>query len=80
VTGASDRRHHAAFSDPGGSGRRGLPSPSRVDAQPVVRAATLVFLRRELFGQPEADAVLAREALLPLLSGGVIDDVEVLHR
>jgi pimeloyl-ACP methyl ester carboxylesterase len=70
---------HSAFSDPSGSGRRGLPSTTRADAQPIARAATLAFLDLQLRGQAEAAQQLTESALRPLLRGR-IDALEVLHK
>ena len=70
---------HSAFSDPTGSGRRGLPSTTRADAQPISRAATLAFLDLQLRGRTEMAAQLTEAGLRPLLRGR-IDAVEVLHK
>jgi predicted dienelactone hydrolase len=70
---------HSAFSDPTGSGKRGLPSFTRSDAQPLARAATLAFLDLQLRGQGDAARWLTEPALRPLLRGR-IDAVEVLHK
>lgn len=70
---------HSAFSDPSGSGRRGLPSATRADAQPATRAATLAFLDLQLRGRAEAADVLTETGLRPLLRGRV-DAVEVLKK
>ncbi len=70
---------HNAFSDSSGSGRRGLASPSRADAQPLVRAAMLLFLDQHLRGNGSAEASLSTEGLRPLLRG-VIDGLEVLRK
>ena len=70
---------HSAFSDPTGSGRRGLPSRSRADAQPLVRAATLRFFDLLLKGHESARADLSADALRPYLQGE-ITEVTVLKR
>lgn len=70
---------HSAFSDPTGSARRGLPSRSRTDAQPLVRAATLRFFDLQLKGETAAREALTVEALEPYLQGR-ITAVEVLKR
>ena len=70
---------HTAFSDSSGSGRRGLPSTTRSEAQPITRAATLYFLNTQLRGQTEADAALSQAGLKGLLRGRV-DAVEVLRK
>jgi len=70
---------HMAFSDSSGSGRRSFPSRSRRDAQPLVRAATLLFFETYLRENPEAGKALSVEALMPLL-GGNIDDLELLKK
>ena len=64
---------HLAFSDSEGSGRRSLPSKSRADAQPLVRAATLLFFEATLRGDTEAGKALSYESLRPLLRGVVND-------
>ena len=74
-----DGADHSAFSDPSGSGRRGLPSPSRDDAQPLVRAATLRFFDWQLRGDAQAEADLSQAALAPLLRGR-ITALEVLRK
>jgi len=70
---------HLAFSDSTGSGRIGLPSPSREDAQPVTRAATLLFLRGHLKGDAEALKRLTGQTLKPFCRGR-IDNVDVLAK
>ncbi len=70
---------HTAFSDSSGSGRRGLPSSTRTDAQPITRAATLYFLNAQLRGQTEADSALSQAGLKSLLRGRV-DAVEVMRK
>lgn len=69
---------HGAFSDSGGASRQ-LPSRTRRDAQPLVRAATLLFLEWQLRGDRAAAAQLDAASLQPLLRGKV-DAVEVLRR
>jgi predicted dienelactone hydrolase len=68
---------HLAFSDPTGSGRIGLPSPSRDDAQPVTRAATLLFFRAHLKQDTGALKLLTVQTLRPYCRGKV-DGLEVL--
>jgi predicted dienelactone hydrolase len=70
---------HAAFSDASGSRRTNLPSRSRSDVQPVVRAATLLFLEAQLRGDADADARLSGATLQPL-ARGVVSRVEVLRK
>jgi predicted dienelactone hydrolase len=70
---------HLAFSDSSGSARSGLPSRSRADAQPIVRAATLLFFEQHLRGSTEAGARLSESGLAPL-ARGVVDRVEVLRK
>lgn len=70
---------HLAFSDPTGSGRIGLPSPSREDAQPVTRAATLLFLRGHLKKDAEALKLLTAATLKPYCRGKV-DGLEFLTK
>jgi predicted dienelactone hydrolase len=67
---------HLAFSDSEGSGRGSLPSKSRADAQPVVRAATLLFFEATLRGDKEAEKVLCADTLKPLLRG-VVNELEI---
>ncbi|MFN3587173.1 MAG: alpha/beta hydrolase family protein, partial [Moraxellaceae bacterium] len=69
---------HGAFADSGGASRQ-LPSRTRRDAQPLVRATTLLFLEWQLRGERAADALLDEASLRPLLRGKV-DAVEVLRR
>jgi hypothetical protein len=53
-----------------------LPSNSRADAQPLVRAATLLFFDATLRGDKEAAKALSYESLSPLLRG-VVDELEI---
>lgn len=70
---------HPAFSDATGSRRTSLPSRSRTDVQPIVRAATLLFLEAQLRGDADADARLTERGLQPL-ARGVVTRVEVLRK
>ena len=70
---------HLAFSDASGSRRTNLPSRSRVDVQPIARAATLLFLEAQLRGDADADARLSERGLQPL-AHGVVDRIEVLRK
>ena len=70
---------HLSFSDSAGSKRSSLPSRSRADVQPIVRAATLLFLEAHLRGDAEADARLSERGLQPL-ARGVVNRVEVLRK
>jgi len=70
---------HPAFSDATGSRRTNLPSRSRADVQPIVRAATLLFLEAHLRGDADADARLSEPGLQPL-ARGVVNRVEVLRK
>jgi predicted dienelactone hydrolase len=70
---------HLAFSDASGSARVGLPSRSRADVQPIVRAATLLFFEQHLRGHAEAGARLSEPGLAPLAQG-VVTKVEVLRK
>jgi predicted dienelactone hydrolase len=70
---------HLAFSDPAGSGQRGLPSRSRADAQPIVRAATLLFFDHHLRGNHADGTALSEAGLRPLLRG-VVDQIEFLRK
>jgi predicted dienelactone hydrolase len=67
---------HLGFSDSKGSGQRSLPSNSRTDAQPLVRAATLLFFEATLRGDKEAEKGLSYESLKPLLRG-VVNEMEI---
>jgi len=70
---------HSAFSDATGSRRTNLPSRSRADVQPIVRAATLLFLEAHLRGDADADATLSERGLQPL-AHGVVNRIEVLRK
>jgi predicted dienelactone hydrolase len=70
---------HMAFSDSTGTGKINLPSRSRDDAQPLVRAATLLFFNLHLKGDKAADAALSKESLQPLIRG-VVDGLEVYRK
>jgi len=70
---------HAAFSDASGSHRASLPSRARADVQPIVRAATLLFLEAQLRGDAGADAQLSQRGLQPLVHGAVTR-IEVLRK
>lgn len=67
---------HLGFSDSKGSGQRSLPSNSRADAQPLVRAATVLFFNASLRGDKEAESALSYESLSPLLRG-VVNEMEI---
>jgi predicted dienelactone hydrolase len=67
---------HLGFSDSKGSGQRSLPSTSRADAQPLVRAATLLFFDANLRGDKHAAKALSYESLRPLLRG-VVNEMEI---
>jgi predicted dienelactone hydrolase len=67
---------HLGFSDSNGSGQRPLPSKSRADVQPLVRAATLFFFEATLRGDKEAEKGLSYESLKPLLRG-VVNEMEI---
>ena len=70
---------HQAFSDATGSRRTNPPSRTRADVQPIVRAATLLFLQAHLRGDADADARLSERGLQPL-AHGVVSRVEVLRK
>ncbi len=70
---------HLDFTDSGDVGRRGLPSPTRADVQPVVRAATLLFFAAHLSGDDGAASRLTAAGLEPFLRNAV-DEVEVLAK
>jgi predicted dienelactone hydrolase len=74
-----DGADHMTFSDPTGSGRRSLPSRSRRDAQPLVRAATLLFFDAHLRSSGKTEDTLSAKALRPLLRGAV-DGMEILKK
>jgi predicted dienelactone hydrolase len=67
---------HLGFSDSNGSGQRSLPSNSRADAQPLVRAATVLFFNASLRGDKEAESALSYESLSSLLRG-VVNEMEI---
>jgi predicted dienelactone hydrolase len=67
---------HLGFSDSKGSGQRSLPSTSRADAQPLVRAATVLFFNATLREDKEAESALSYEALSSLLRG-VVNALEI---
>ena len=67
---------HLGFSDSKGSGQRSLPSTSRADAQPLVRAATVLFFNATLREDKEAESALSYEALSSLLRG-VVNEMEI---
>jgi predicted dienelactone hydrolase len=68
---------HADFSDPSGSTDRALPSPTRSDAQPVIREATRAFFDLYLKANSTAADRLTVRGLRPYLHGDV-DAVELL--
>jgi predicted dienelactone hydrolase len=70
---------HLDFTDSTGSGQRGMPSPSREDVQPAVRAAALLFLNTHLKGDAAATGHLTPEGLGVYLHGSV-NRVEVLSK
>jgi len=67
---------HLGFSDSSGSGQRSLPSKSRADAQPLVRAAILLFFDATLRGDKEAEKALSDGSLRSLLHG-IVNDMEI---
>ncbi len=72
----SNARHNDFTSASGATGAA-LPSPTRADAQPIVRAATRAFFDLHLKSDTTAAQRLSVEGLRPLLRGE-IDAVEVL--
>jgi predicted dienelactone hydrolase len=60
---------HTAFSDSSGTNRLMLPSASRTEVQPLVRAATLIFFNAYLKGDPEARKSLSPDGLKPYWHG-----------
>ena len=71
--------NHLDFSDSSGSDDRALPSSTRADVQPVVRAATLAFFDLHLKSDPSSAQRLTPSALAPFLRGS-IDSVDVLTK
>lgn len=67
---------HLDFADSSGSGRSALPSPTRADVQPLVKAATLMYFDACLRDDRSALAALNEEGLRPYLKGSV-NSVEV---
>ena len=74
----SNARHNDFTSSSGATGRS-LPSPTRDDAQPLVRAATRAFFDLHLKRDADAEKRLTVDGLKPLLRGE-IDAVEVLAK
>lgn len=62
---------HLSFSDSSGSGRRGLWTKYRTDAQPVVQGATLMFFNGYLGSTVPAHGFFDETALRSLLQGKV---------
>lgn len=74
----ANARHNDFTSSSGATGRS-LPSSTREDAQPVIRAATRAFFDLHLKSDTAAKERLTPEALKPFLRGE-IDAVEVLSK
>jgi len=70
---------HNDFTSSSGSTGASLPSATREEVQPVVRAATRAFLDLHLKGDQAAAKRLTSEALNPLLRGE-IDAVTVITK
>lgn len=70
---------HLDFTDSTGANRRATPSPTRDDVQPLVRAATLLFLNAHLKADKESARQLTADALKQYLRGAV-SNVEVLSK
>lgn len=70
---------HLDFTDSTGANRRATPSPTRDDVQPLVRAATLLFLNAHLKADKESARQLTADALKHDLRGAV-SNVEVLSK
>lgn len=70
---------HTAFSDSTGSTRRMLPSRTRAEVQPIVRAATLLFFNAYLKGEASARQSLTAAGLKRYLRGSV-NNVEVMSK
>jgi len=62
---------HVDFTDSTGLRRLELPSPTRADVQPIVRAASLLFFDSQLRGSAEAATRFTSDGLKPFLRGGV---------
>jgi len=62
---------HVDFTDSTGIRRLELPSPTRADVQPIVRAASLLFFDSQLRGSAEAAMRFTSDGLRPFLRGGV---------
>ncbi len=71
--------NHFDFGDSTGSAARGIPSRTRADVQPIVRAAALAFFEQHLRGDSTAANRLSEAELRPCLRGQV-DSVEVRVR
>lgn len=65
------KARHLDFTDATGAGARGIPSPTRDQVQPVVRAATLLFFNTYLKGDAGAGAQITEAALTSYLRGAV---------
>lgn len=70
---------HLDFTDSAGASRRMLPSPTRDDVQPVVRAATVLFFAAHLKADGAAAKRLTAVGLKPYLRGA-ITAVDVLSK
>jgi predicted dienelactone hydrolase len=70
---------HLDFTDASGTEHRSIPSRTREEVQPAVRAATLCFFNAHLKGEPDAVTQITTEALKPYLRG-TVDHVEVLSK
>jgi predicted dienelactone hydrolase len=66
-----ENARHADFTDSTGASQRGIPSPTRAQMQPIVRAATLIFFNTHLKGDGDAGTQLTDTALDPYLRGSV---------
>ena len=66
-----DNAKHLDFTDSTGAAREAISSPTRVDVQPVTRAATLLFFNAHLKGDDGAAKLLTAESLKPYLRGAV---------
>ena len=70
---------HNDFTSSSGTTGASLPSTTRDEVQPIVRAATRAFLDLHLKSDASAAKTLSFEALKPMLHGA-IDGVEVLTK
>lgn len=68
---------HPSFSDSSGSGRRGLRSASRVEVQPIARAATLLFFDGYLRYDKRTALSMLSQSGLGSLTGKIVTGIAV---